>query len=191
VGYAQEGLVHADDHLGEEEIRGSSHVVDNDNGGLEAIRMITECLSRYDNLQDEDRQDCTPTSYEEDEDAIRWEEGDCSTEVMEELLEHARTPLFAGASTNRLVSTLLLLNCFAVFGVSNAFADELLQLMHILLPSDNHLPHSHYEARKYVVKLGLSYNSIHACRNGCCLFRKELKDAESCPRYNAPRYKSE
>ena len=48
------------------------------------------------------------------------------TEVMEELLEHARTLLFVVASTNRLVSTLLLLNCFAVFGVSNAFADKLL-----------------------------------------------------------------
>ena len=113
------------------------------------------------------------------------------TEVMEELLEHARSPLFAGASTNRLVSTLLLLSCFALFGVSNAFADELLQLMHVLLSSDNHLPCSHYKAQKYVVKLGLSYNSIHACRNGCRLFRKELKDAESCPKCNAPRYKSE
>ena len=55
------------------------------------------------------------------------------------------------------------LNCFAVFGISNAFADELLQLLHILLPSDDYLPRSHYEAR---VKLKLSYDTIHACHNG-------------------------
>jgi len=48
-----------------------------------------------------------------------------------------------------------------------------------------------YEAQKYVVKLRLSYNTIHACRNGCCLFRKELGDVKSCPKCNASRYKSE
>lgn len=181
----------AENDLVEEEVRESPPELDNNNGGMDAIRMIMECLSRYDNLEDEDREDCTPTDDVEEDDAIPWEEEDCRADVMEELVEHARTPLFAGATTSRLVSTLLLLNCFAVFGVSNAFADELLQLLHILLPSDNYLPRSHYEARKYVVKLGLSYNIIHACRNGCCLFRKELQDAKSCPKCNAPRYKSE
>ena len=63
--------------------------------------------------------------------------------------------------------------------------------MLVILLSDNHLPCSYYEARKYVVKPGLSYSSIHACRNGCCLFKKELKDMESYPKCNAPRYKSE
>ena len=31
------------------------------------------------------------------------------------------------------------------------------------------------------MKLGLSYNSIHACRGRCCLFRKNLSDATECP----------
>ena len=30
--------------------------------------------------------------------------------------------------------------------------------------------------------MGLSYNSIHACKNGCCPFCKELKDAKKCPK---------
>jgi len=158
---------------------------------MDAIRMIMECLARYDNLQDSDPPECGETDGEEEDDEIPWPEGDHTGDVMDELLEHARTPLFEGATTSRLVSTLLLLNCFAVFGVSNAFVTELLQLLRILLPSDNHLPTSHYEAQKYVGKLGLSYNIIHACRNGCCLFRKELQDAESCPKCNAPRYKSQ
>ena len=166
------------DNIVEAEARESPHQPDNNNGGMDAIRMIMECLSRYDNLEDVDRHDGSRTEDAVEEDTIPEDEGECTPDIMEELLSHARTPLFAGATTSRLVSTLLLLNCFAVFGVSNAFADELLQLLHILLPSDNYLPRSHYEARKYVVKLGLSYNNIHACRNGCYLFIKELQDAQ-------------
>ena len=181
----------APNDLVEEEVRESPQELDNNNGGMDAIRMIMECLSRYDNLEDEDFEHGRRTDDVVEDDAVPEEEGECTADLMEELLLHAQTPLFAGATTSRLVSTLLLLNCFAVFGVSNAFADELLQLLHILLPSDNYLPRSHYEARKYVVKLGLSYNNIHACRNGCCLFRKELQDAQSCPKCNVPRYKSE
>jgi hypothetical protein len=115
VGYAQVGLVDADNHRVEEEVTESLHVLDNDHGGMDAIRMITECLARYNNLQDEVREErcSTPIGFEEEEEALSWEEGDCTAKVMEDLLEHARTPLFTGASTNRLVSILLLLNCFA------------------------------------------------------------------------------
>jgi hypothetical protein len=86
---------------------------------------------------------------------------------------------------------LLLLNCFAVFEVSIAFADELLKLLRELLPENNTLPRSHYKARKYLSKLGMTYNSIDACRNGCCLFRKELEDARECPICKVPRYTSQ
>ena len=39
-----------------------------------------------------------------------------------------------------------------------------------------------------LMKLGLSYNSIHACRDGCCLFRKDLSDASECPTCHKSRY---
>ena len=32
-----------------------------------------------------------------------------------------------------------------------------------------------------VKKLGLSYNTIHACKNGHCLLMIELEDAKECP----------
>jgi hypothetical protein len=89
------------------------------------------------------------------------------------------------------MATLLFLNCFAVFGVSNACADELLKLMRELLPSENTLPHSHHQTRKYLARLGLSYDSVHACKNGCCLYWKELKDADTCPKCGAARYTAE
>ena len=59
-----------DNHPVEEQVRESPHVLDNDHGGMEAIRMITECFFTYDNLQDEVREECIPTGYEEEEEAI-------------------------------------------------------------------------------------------------------------------------
>ena len=83
------------------------------------------------------------------------------------------------------------MNCFTVFGVSNACADEILKVVSELLPLGNNLPKSHYEGKKFLRLLGLSYDSIHACRNGCCLFRKQLADALYCPKCGQMRYTSE
>jgi hypothetical protein len=41
-----------------------------------------------------------------------------------------------------------------------------------------------YHAKKVVQKLGLSYNSIHACYNGCVLFKRELSDESTFPKCN-------
>ena len=60
--------------------------------------------------------------------------------------------------------------------------DELLKLLkEIILPGDNSLPKSFKEAKNLLMKLGLSNNSILTCRDGCCLFWKELQDATECP----------
>jgi hypothetical protein len=60
-----------------------------------------------------------------------------------------------------------------------------------LLPAGNNLPKSNYEGKFFLRILGLSYDSIHACRNGCCLFRKQLADALYCPKCGQMRYTSE
>ena len=108
---------------------------------------------------------------------------------LETLLREARTALYPGSTSNRLTSTLLLLLCCTTFAVPNNFVDELLKLLNeTILPKDNKLPKSFYEAKCLLMKLGLSYNSIHACRDGCCLFRKELEDATECPTCHKSRY---
>ena len=98
--------------------------------------------------------------------------------ALDNLLCEARTPLYAGSSSNRLTSILMLLNCCTTFAIPNNFVDKLLKLLHeTIFPKGNILPKTFYEAKCLLMKLGLSYNSIHACRDGCCLFRKELEDA--------------
>ena len=86
---------------------------------------------------------------------------------------------------------LLLFNCFTVCGVSNTCADEILNVITELLPKGNKLPKSHWEGKKFLRHLGLSYNFIHAYRNGCCLFRGELADALTCPKCGELRYTSD
>jgi hypothetical protein len=42
-----------------------------------------------------------------------------------------------------------------------------------MLPMDNELPASTYEAKKVVCPLGLEVQKIHACPNDCFLYRGE------------------
>ena len=155
--------------------------------------MISECLGRYDRVGNGGNTEFVDTS----DGAEDWDnqnggyEDESAEEDMAKLLEESKTLLYEGCSTNCLIAMLLLLNCFAIFGVSNACADEMLKLMKEILPSKNTLPKSYYEARKYLGCMGLSYNSIHACRNGCCLYRKELTDVVNCPKCGAAKYTSE
>ena len=60
----------AENDLVEEEVRESPPQLDNNNGGMDAIRMIMECLSSYENLEDDDPQDYNPTDDEEKDEEI-------------------------------------------------------------------------------------------------------------------------
>ena len=58
-----------------------------------------------------------------------------------------------------------------------------------MLPKNNELPESTYEAKKAVCPLGLEVQKIHACPNDCILYRGEYKDLNACPVCGALRYK--
>ena len=108
---------------------------------------------------------------------------------MERLYEHATTALFDGASCSILSATIVILNMCVVFRVSNKFTDELLQYLSTdLLPKQNKLPSSHYEARKMIRKLGLQYNNIHCCPDGCVLYEEEHADLSECPKCGKARW---
>ena len=123
------------------------------------------------------------------EPCVHEEDNDENAESMEALLKEASIPLFKDNPTNRLQATLMLLNICTIFGVPNTCVNKLLKLLkYDLLPKESTCPPSHYEAKKLVRKLGLSYNTIHACKNGHCLCRDELKDAKECPQCKESRY---
>ena len=73
---------------------------------------------------------------------------------------------------------------------TNACISELLHLFSkVILPSPNSLPGSEGVATSMLRRLGLKYDTIDACKNGCVLFRGEYADMEACPLCNAPKYK--
>ena len=60
--------------------------------------------------------------------------------------------------------------------------EKLLKIMKKLLPKDNELPASTYEAKKVVCPLGLEVQKIHACINDCMLYRgEEYENLDACP----------
>ena len=101
---------------------------------------------------------------------------------LEELFTQATTPLYPGSKTSVVSATIIIMNMCVVFRVSNKFTDELLQfLSQDLLPKGNKLPGSHYAARKTIRKLGLNYNNIHACPDGCVLYEDQHAELNTCP----------
>ena len=90
----------------------------------------------------------------------------------------------------KLDSTLELLQWKAENGTSDKGFENLLKIFKKMLPKDNELPSSTYEAKKVVCPLGLEVQKIHACINDCILYRgEEYENMNECPIYGALRYK--
>jgi len=106
------------------------------------------------------------------------------------LLADAKKPLYHGCEKLTKLGTLVkLYQLKAKFEWSDTSFTELLTLLKSILPENNELPKSTYEAKKILVTLGMSYEKIHACPNDCYLYRKEFADASNCPHCNESRWK--
>ena len=135
-------------------------------------------------------------SDDEVEDEVLAENGGCIAEEDNygdpQELEEAIEELYHGAKSSVLAATILIMTLCTVHGVSNKFADQLFTLFREhLLPSENMLPKNLHAAKGLISKLGLNYNTIHACQAGCVLFRGQYEGATHCPKCNKPRYKDE
>ena len=82
-----------------------------------------------------------------------------------------------------------LYNLKAKFGWSDKSFTKLLGLICDISPTSNEISTSTYEAKKNLCTLGMKYEKIHACKKDCCLFRKELSDANVCPSCGVSRWK--
>ena len=110
--------------------------------------------------------------------------------LFETLLEDAQKPLYPGCKNFTKLSALVkLYNLKARYGWSDKSFSELLSILGDMLPLNNELPLSMYEAKKTLNTLGMEYEKIHACPNDCILYRNELKDATSCPTCGTSRWK--
>ncbi|KAL9675953.1 hypothetical protein QQ045_004162 [Rhodiola kirilowii] len=66
--------------------------------------------------------------------------------------------------------------------------DKMILNTKAILPPDNNYPGSYKDVKKILKKVGLGYETIHACENGCILYYKEFKDHTICPVCGEERY---
>jgi len=89
----------------------------------------------------------------------------------DKLQKNSKKPLYLGCITfTWLLTVLALVNLKARFGWSDKIFTELLVLLKNMLPNDNMLLKSHYEAKKILCPVGIEYKKIHACPNDCILY---------------------
>ena len=62
-------------------------------------------------------------------------------------------------------------------------------LLKKMLPKDNELPTTTYEAKQLVCPLELEVQKIHACPNDCIHYRGKYENLDACPVCSALRYK--
>ena len=58
-----------------------------------------------------------------------------------------------------------------------------------MLPKDNELPTTTYEAKQLICPLGLVVQKIHACPKNCILYQGEYENLDACPVCSALHYK--
>ena len=111
---------------------------------------------------------------------------------LESMLEDHKKLLYPTCEDGqkKLGTTLELLQWKAENGTSDRGFENLLKIIKKMLPRDNVLPPSTYEAKKVVCPLGLEVQKIHACINDCILYRgEEYGNLNACPICGALRYK--
>jgi hypothetical protein len=147
----------------------------------EVERQVLEVLDRGDALHEEAGGDGQPhVENEEDVDDL---------DELDGLYREATTPLYPTSKMSVVSATIIIMNMCSVFRVSNTFTDELFRFLSgDLLPVSNKLPKTHYAARKSIRRLGLHYNNIHACPNGCILYDEEYATYDRCPKCTQRRW---
>ncbi|XP_071729360.1 uncharacterized protein [Rutidosis leptorrhynchoides] len=99
-------------------------------------------------------------------------------------------PLYVGCTKFTKLSTVLrLVNLKSNNNWSDKIFTSLLELLHDMLPEDNELPVSYYQAKKVMCPMGLEVERIHACPNDCILYRNKYKDLHECSVCGASRLK--
>ena len=104
-------------------------------------------------------------------------------------LDDAETPLYPTCQKYTKVAAIMGLYRIKVkSGMSESYFDQLMTLVHDMLPPDNVLPKSTAEMKKFLKVFGFGYDVIHACKNDCILYRKQYAELVCCPRCSESRW---
>jgi len=136
--------------------------------------------------------DIAPKMEEMVRDAMSYD--GCSSKEfakLKQMVRDMRTPLYPGCKKkwNKVFTSLKLLQLKAAHHWTDRGFKALLDLLKDMLPEDNEVPMTTYEAKQTICPMGLEVEKIHACKNDCVLFRGDNADLNECPECGTPRYK--
>ena len=134
------------------------------------------------------RAETTEVEVQDTVDDEQADELSAQLDLLDQMSRQATRPLYDGMKVSIISATIVLVNMAVVHSVPNEYLNELLKYLGtVLLPRGNRLPRNYYEAKSIIKKLGLNYKQIHACPNGCILYRKEYENHSSCPKSGCGR----
>ncbi|GJX82224.1 hypothetical protein Tco_0331705 [Tanacetum coccineum] len=112
---------------------------------------------------------------------------------FEELLSRSTKKLYPGCDMSTLEFTTEISHIKALHKITDAGFNKILALLQKACPPSKgyNFPSSYYEIKKTYKKIGLGYESIHACINDCFLFwgSEENLKMPNCPVCKESRYK--
>jgi hypothetical protein len=109
---------------------------------------------------------------------------------LKQFIEDSKKPLYPDCQKySRLSSDLKLLQLKANHGCSNKSFKHILDVLRDMLPEENQIAESVYEAKKIICPLGIKVEKIHARKNSCVLFCEDYADLDKCPKCVYDRYK--
>ncbi|XP_010419111.1 PREDICTED: uncharacterized protein LOC104704777 [Camelina sativa] len=116
------------------------------------------------------------------------DDGDKDSEFCKKLNE-AETPMYSTCHNYTKVSAIMGLYRIKVkSGMSENFFDQLLMMVHDMLPDDNVHPKSTNELKRFLKVFGFGYDVIHASKKDCILYRKQYEKMETCTRCSSSRW---
>ena len=110
--------------------------------------------------------------------------------AYKKLVEDGSQDLFEGCkSFSKLKFVLRLLNWKNTWKVQNGYYDDILSLFKEALPESHVLSRlkNFHASKMYIKHVGIGYDSIHACKNDCCMFRGDFSAMQNCPVCNTSR----
>ncbi|XP_023750088.1 uncharacterized protein LOC111898397 [Lactuca sativa] len=141
---------------------------------------------------DDDIDDFDNDNYDQIDDILHDIQDDVPNKYFEnfqQLFVDAEKPLYVGCTKfTKLSAMLKLFNLKANNGWSDKSFTNLLEILHEMLPEDNELPVSLYQAKKLVCPMGLEIERIHACPNDCMIYRDQYDGQDKCITCGKSRY---
>ena len=116
------------------------------------------------------------------------EEPEETAKAFYDMMSSAQQPLHEKTEVSRLDAVGRLMGFKSQYSLSRDAFDAMLAVVGTLLPEGHILTKNMYESPKLLCALKMPYQQIHACPNGCVLFRKQHEKATHCPKCKSSRF---